>query len=538
MERNTLLAVILIAVVFILTPYYFEWISPPVITEEPSEFDNPAPISSDTQPEIVEANPVQQIVETDEKEKTYTISTPLYTADISSKNGGSITSFVLHEYQLHDSANVNLINSRNTDNLLISYRSVDGDLVSLNNIWEPAVYNKNLDVRSPGQALGFKTLVGGHTVEKTLVFNPDNYEIGINIDFARAKNTLSQGEYGLSWAGGLPSTEKNTKDDVSYFQGNALLGDELHSSSLSSDQITEDKLRGATKWAAIRSKYFASALIPENPGSGMLMGGIIEDGHPYFDYTLFNNVNEVTNITLFLGPLQKNHIENVGVGLEKIMNFGWGFFRPIAKVVLWSLKKMYDLIPNYGVVLILFSLIIKIIVYPLTKKSYQSSREMQAIQPLIASLKEKYKHDPKRLNQEQMKLFKEHGVNPLGGCLPLLLQMPLLVSLFIVFRSTIELRGQPFAWWITDLSSPDTIAFVAGFPINILPVFMAVTMFVQQKMMQPSAGSPGQNKMMLYFMNAFFLFIFYGFPSGLNLYYALFNLFTILQQKFLTPAAK
>ena len=137
-----------------------------------------------------------------------------------------------------------------------------------------------------------------------------------------------------------------------------------------------------------------------------------------------------------------------------------------------------------------------------------------------------------------MKLFKEHGVNPLGGCLPLLLQMPLLVSLFIVFRSTIELRGQPFAWWITDLSSPDTIAFVAGFPINILPVFMAVTMFVQQKMMQPSAGSPGQNKMMLYFMNAFFLFIFYGFPSGLNLYYALFNLFTILQQKFLTPAAK
>ncbi len=492
MERNTLLAVILIAVVFILTPYYFEWISPPVITEEPSEFDNPAPISSDTQPEIVEANPVQQIVETDEKEKTYTISTPLYTADISSKNGGSITSFVLHEYQLHDSANVNLINSRNTDNLLISYRSVDGDLVSLNNIWEPAVYNKNLDVRSPGQALGFKTLVGGHTVEKTLVLNPDNYEIGIN----------------------------------------------MHSSSLSSDQITEDKLRGATKWAAIRSKYFASALIPENPASGMLMGGIIEDGHPYFDYTLFNNVNEVTNITLFLGPLQKNHIENVGVGLEKIMNFGWGFFRPIAKAVLWSLKKMYDLIPNYGVVLILFSLIIKIIVYPLTKKSYQSSREMQAIQPLIASLKEKYKHDPKRLNQEQMKLFKEHGVNPLGGCLPLLLQMPLLVSLFIVFRSTIELRGQPFAWWITDLSSPDTIAFVAGFPINILPVFMAVTMFVQQKMMQPSAGSPGQNKMMLYFMNAFFLFIFYGFPSGLNLYYALFNLFTILQQKFLTPAAK
>lgn len=536
MERNTLLAVILIAVVFILTPYYFDYLDP--VENQVSSGEYPSVKQIEIPGEIVtETDDPIRVSATQTEEQFYSVSTLLYSAEISTKNGGSITSFSLHNYKYHDSLKVNLITGRNKNNLLIGFRTIDGDVVSLNNPWASGKGNSSLNLGSRSETLQFFTNVNGHAITKTLTFSPNSYEIGIDIDFARAREILSQGEYGLSWAGGLPTTEKNEKDDRSYFQGNALLGDELHSTKLSSKNITEDKLRGTTRWTAIRSKYFVSALIPSNPSNGAIVGGIIEDGHPYYSMTIMNNVSEVSSFTLYLGPLKKSLIEDLNVELEKIMNFGVWIFRHIAKGVLWALKKMYDFIPNYGVVLILFALIIKIIVYPLTKKTYQSSREMQAIQPLIAKIKEKYKHDPKRLNKEQMKLFKEHGVNPLGGCLPLLLQMPLLISLFIVFRSTIELRGQPFAFWITDLSAPDTIAMVGGFPINILPVFMALTMFIQQKMMQPTAGT-GQNKYMLYFMNVFFLFIFYTFPSGLNLYYALFNLFTILQQKFLTPAAK
>ena len=198
-------------------------------------------------------------------------------------------------------------------------------------------------------------------------------------------------------------------------------------------------------------------------------------------------------------------------------------------------------IPNYGLVLILFSVLVKIVVFPLTKKSYQSSKEMQALQPEIAKLKEKYKNNPQKLNKATIGLYKERGVNPLGGCLPILIQMPLLISLFQVFRSTIELRGAHFVGWITDLSAPDVVFRLPfsvplyGDGVAILPLIMGVTMFIQQKMMPTQAS--GQQVFMSYFMTGFFVLLFNGFPSGLNLYYTLFNVLTILQQKYLTPVA-
>ena len=190
--------------------------------------------------------------------------------------------------------------------------------------------------------------------------------------------------------------------------------------------------------------------------------------------------------------------------------------------------------------MIIFSLLVKILVYPLTKKSYESTQKMQAIQPEISALKEKYKNDQQKFSQAQISLFKERGVNPLGGCFPILLQMPLLFALFQVFRSTIELRGAPFVLWIKDLSAPDAIINlpfhipIYGGHIAVLPILMGVTMFIQQKMMPTQAS--GQQKFMSYFMTGFFTLLFNNFPSGLNLYYTLFNALTIVQQKFFTPA--
>ncbi len=145
-------------------------------------------------------------------------------------------------------------------------------------------------------------------------------------------------------------------------------------------------------------------------------------------------------------------------------------------------------------------------------------KAMGTLQPKLKALKEKHAKDPQKLNKATMALYKEEGVNPMGGCLPMLIQMPLLFALFQVFRSTIELRGEPFMLWVTDLSAPDTLLEIGGFPINILPLLMAVSMFIQQKMNPTSMGAgAGQQKSMMYFMNIFFIFIFYRLPSGLNL---------------------
>ncbi|MDD9887250.1 MAG: YidC/Oxa1 family insertase periplasmic-domain containing protein, partial [Candidatus Marinimicrobia bacterium] len=345
----------------------------------------------------------------------------------------------------------------------------------------------------------------------------------------------SRGQYIVSWAGGVASTEKNTKDEYTYFKGYAYLGDELLEPSAPEGRIETEKQTGNTRWTAVKTKYFISALIPETPAVGAEVLGSTVDGRPRFETRMRQNVSSSNRYSLYVGPLDYGRVESLGVGLENTMNLGWAIIRPLGRLVTWSLKKMYGIIPNYGLVVILFAVLVKIILNPLTKKQMVSTRKTQALQPQIQRLKEKYKNDPQKLNKAQMALFKEKGVNPLGGCLPLLLQMPILIAFFTVFRSTIEFRGAPFFGWINDLSQPDTLTTIGGFPLNVLPFLMGATMFLQQKYMSPTTGDGGQQKIMLYAMNVFFLFLFYSFPSGLNLYYSVFNILSIVQQKYFIP---
>lgn len=542
MDRKTLFAFLLIAVIILFTPAYYNLLYPPTA---PAESDTTAVKTRET---ISERDVFVEPIKTNSlpapvkaaKEKIYYVETDLYSATISSNNGGAITSFTLNNYTYLDNGLVQLINEDNRKNLLLSFRSIDGIQVELDGPWEPI---KNV---SPGYiqtdfSLEFKKAIGGIWIYKTLTFYPDSYIINVKTDFSSAESFLSQGVYNLSWSGGLPVTEKNVSDDLNYFNSYIYQGGELHSPDLSEEKTAkEDNVKGETAWAAIRSKYFVSALIPEFPGlAGQTSGYKRGDLERVYSVAISLSAYQHKNTRLYLGPLEYSRIKALGVDLDSIMNFGWSLIRPIAKLVHFLLIKMNTVIPNYGVVLILFSLLIKIVVYPLTKKSYESTQKMQAVQPQLNALKEKYKNDQKKMSQAQMALFKEHGVNPLGGCFPVLLQMPLLFSLFQVFRSTIELRGAPFVLWIKDLSSPDSIVDlpftipVYGDHIAVLPILMGITMFLQQKMMPTQAS--GQQKYMSYFMTIFFTLLFNNFPSGLNLYYTLFNLLTILQQKYLTP---
>ena len=559
MDRNTITAFLFIAIILILYPLYLEFITPEKIKTPDGNIQTGRQyeIATEKTTEKIETEHAEEraddryaVYDFPAEEKNITINSNLYQATISTIGGGSIVSFRLKHHLLKNDSTVNLIDDKNKRNLYLSFVSIDGDLIVLKKPWETDATLRKIDVTEKSETIVFQQKVlynnQNYLIEKRLTFHPNSYSIDLFLNLSELSDVIHLGNYAVTWSGGLPQTENNPKDELTYFGGYIYQAGKPYAFEKLSSGIKDDpsywgKVSGNTDWIAVRSKYFVSALIPET-GTGPVEVnlGKANDNQNIYNYKAHFQANDPgSKLSLYLGPLEYKRIKDLGVGLSSIMNFGIAPIRPISKGVLWLLKFLHQFIPNYGVVLVLFSILIKTLVYPLTKKSYQSTKEMQAIQPLVAELKEKHKKDPTKLNKATMALYKKHGVNPLGGCLPLLLQMPLLFALFQVFRSTIELRNAPFVFWINDLSSPDIIYHlpfslpVYGGHIAVLPLVMGVTMFLQQKMMPTQAS--GQQKFMSYFMTGFFILLFNNFPSGLNLYYTLFNVFTILQQKFLTP---
>ena len=549
MDRNTLLAFFLIALVLLFTPKYMEIFAPQPATVESAtpesqENNKPAtPPATKTQtPQPDKQNKTGSISNKHET-KTTNVETDLFTAKVSSVNGGSIQSFLLKDFLTADSLEVNTISRSKKNNLEIEIKDLNGEPVPLNGNWklnqEPGRTNLRLNKTLEYSLEVFK----GKFIKKSLSFSPDNYTVEINLDFSEIKDLIYR-DVRFSWKGGLSSTEKDSVDDKTYFKVAVYQGKEVEELKVKEGKSETKKLNGTTEWGAIRTKYFISALIPKSPESIRFaeISGKSTNQEEY-DLSFTFDCFQETSFTLYHGPLEYEKIKSLGVDLDEIMDFGWSFIRPISKGVLYSLTRMHDYIPNYGVVLIVFSLLVKILVYPLTKKSYQSTSAMQEIQPEVNKLREKFKNNPQKLNQATMQLYKTKGVNPLGGCLPMLLQMPLLFALFQVFRTTIELRNEPFIWWIKDLSAPDVIINLPfsiplyGDHIAFLPILMALSTYVQQKMMSGGIQQP-QQKMMQNVMMVFFFLIFNNFPSGLNLYYTLFNVLTIAQQKLIPNKPK
>ena len=548
MDKNTLLAFLLISIVLVLTPRYLELINPtqeqegqtqkksPQVSEELSE-DEFKPEKSTFKKE----KPLS--LNNSTPEKNTKIETALYIATISNVAGGSIKEFFIKGHKTPDSNMVNLINVGDMYGPIVEAKDLDGNPLDLATPWVLDSYEPTRPLSSSLTLSYKKEIFNNIVLYKHVTFNPDSYTINIDVDLSSAENNLYR-EVSIGWVNGLAVTEKNKTDDLTYFQSYVFQGGELEDFKTSESKSSGALYNGATSWVATRTKYFAAALVPSDPllvkRAGLSgIGGSVE----LYDLSLTYDSRDSLGVLLYLGPLEYDKIRELGVGLDEIMDFGWAFIRPISKGVLYVLTEMYKIIPNYGLVLIVFSFLIKILVYPLTKKSYQSTTAMQALQPEISKLKEKYKSNPQKLNQATMELYKKRGVNPLGGCLPMLLQMPLLFALFIVFRTTIELRSKPFVWWITDLSAPDKVLElpftipIYGSYVAALPILMVVSMFIQQKMMSGPSQQP-QQKMMQYTMSFFFFFIFNSFPSGLNLYYTLFNILTIAQQKLVKPEIK
>ncbi len=401
------------------------------------------------------------------------------------------------------------------------------DVVNLS-VYQTNAESITLSEFSPEKTVSFTLETpSGMKVQKDFTFYYDRYRIDFDASITDRSGNLADKKYYFNWGPGFG----NEKEQMEY----VFLGpmSYLNNQVMKHDPDDFDKefiFSGNLSWVCLQNKYFVSALLPKNGINGGRIGKN-PNGKLSVGVQLINNSNSsmTGNVTLFAGPKEENTLKSFNVHLEEAVDFGWfgNKFSWLVKPLLRALRFIYSYTHNYGVAIILITVVIKIIFFPLSQKSFRSMNEMKKVQPYIKIIQERYKDDKAMLNQEMMKIYKEHKVNPLGGCMPMLLQIPVFISLYSVLLVSIELRGAPFMLWIQDLSEKD--------PYYITPVLMGASMFVQQKM-TPTMGDPMQAKIMQ-FLPVIFTFMFLNFPVGLVIYWIVNNVLTIAQQYYMNNYA-
>lgn len=334
------------------------------------------------------------------------------------------------------------------------------------------------------------------------------------------------GSYGLRWELPLRTSESSVKIDRDAFRGLAFVDADLEEIALKKvkDGDRHD-FRGDIDWVGARSRYFLLALLPgDRRNLEVAISGSREGGEGQGFELLVKkrrvNAQEFTDVQkIVIGPLEYDELVSLDRYVDRAVDFGGSFLRPISRVIFAVMVWLRSFVPSYGVVIILISILVKALFWPLTHKSYESAAKMRALAPELTALKAKYQNNQQKQQQETMKVYKEHGVNPLGGCLPMLVQMPVLYAMFIVFRTTIAFRGQSFLGYIPDLSAPD--------PYWIMPLLMGVTMLAQARL---NPVTDANQRMMAYGMPVMFTFFFLNMPSGLVLYWTVSNVVTMGQQ--------
>ena len=549
MERNTILAFVLCLVVliiwFVMSPKQQDKV--PVVEEPQGKQETAKTESSERAipqppitPEVERGELKKEILPTKrETEKEILVETPLYKA-VFSNVGPTIKSFKLKNYQMTsdpDSPPVDMIDMKKS---LIPFLQLDFDqgpnTGNKGDVYHVKETSLNLNPESPPRDLVFSaTTPNGVTINQTFRIYPDRFPIDITVDLSNnATNDIE---------GNLKATLRNypPKDKKSYYSfiGLALLlNDELE--TIAVKKIEEDQIfSGRIGWVAYENDYFISAIIPDEQKTASFQGRYLSSGLLEAVY-----ISPLTVIpaqrglsvpfTIYLGPRDLSYLKPLQKKLELAINFGWTDI--IAKPLLYALLFFHKYVKNYGVAIILLTILIKMLFWPLTHKSYKSMKEMQKLQPLMAKIREKYKNNKEQMNKELMGLYKTYKVNPMGGCLPMLIQMPVFFALFRILGSSTELRHAPFFLWINDLSAPDRlfhfsfqIPFMSPpYGIPILTLLMGASMFLQQKM-TPTPGDPSQAKIMM-FLPIIFTFMFINFPSGLVLYWLTNNILSIGQQ--------
>jgi YidC/Oxa1 family membrane protein insertase len=405
-------------------------------------------------------------------------------------------------------------------------------------LYELGTSQEELQVTDQQQSIAFHfTNSEGITIKKEYTFSTDSYLIGLKITMVNGSDNNLDGKPSIK----IGNVVGDPNSRITFEGPMALMEGGLEEVKIK-DIAKKPELEGSFRWIGITDRYFMNVLIPEEPVSGtMKMERVGEDmviaKLVLPDTNIVQGGSETFSYKAFIGPKDTEMLAKANYDLSKAVNFG--MFDFLAKPFLWIMNQIYKFIPNYGIAIIILTLLTKIILWPLGNKSYKSMNDMKRMQPLMAEIREKYKDDKKKMNEETMALYRTYKINPMGGCLPMLVQLPVFLALYRMLYQAIELRHAPFFGWINDLSAPDRL-FHFGFSIPfmqppygipVLTVVMGATMFLQQKM-SPPPGDPTQAKMMM-FMPLIFTVIFINFPAGLVLYWLTNNIFSIAQQYYI-----
>ena len=547
MDKRTLLAVALSTLVIMVFSYFSpsqKPVQPPVGV--PSA-DKPA------QTEKQETTPGSEKlilpVDVPAEVKEITVDTDLYSAIFTTK-GGTLKKWDLKKHSYKDKNNKEMPVSLVSPGIPTPpvYILLDGELKDL-----PSTVNYSVDKDSVIFDSNSNTLTfyyadssRGLSIKKVFTFYKDSYKVDLATEVKGVQS------YKVALGSGFGVFER---EGTWVHIGPVLLRDadkiDLEAGNLedigtikrwltgrkSSDTV---EYKGNIRWIAEEDKYFASALVSLSKNTEAVIwdrGNAGDNKNKGADIAYVVS-GEKGDFLLYAGPKRYELLKTFNVGLEHIIDFG--FFSIIARPLFWLLKFFYNVMGNYGWAIIVLTIVTRIPFIPLINKGQKSMKKLQEIQPHMTALKEKYKNDPQKMQKEVMEIYRKHKVNPMGGCLPMLIQMPVFFALYKILLIAIELRGTPFIWWIKDLSAPDRLPIGIQIPyvgdgIPVLTLLMGASMFIQQKM-TPSAMDPKQAKMMM-LMPVIFTFMFLTFPSGLVIYWLVSNVLGIVQQYYVNKKA-
>ena len=555
MDKKTILAVVLSLTVFLAYQMFFATPPPP---KQAAPAQESKQVSKDTaaKPPATPATAAapKSAAEKEAAPKDIKVETENYTA-IFSTRGGALKSFQLKGYQKEctectddiypkiknfvtgqnqpakakskDLIELVAVNEAMPYPLAITFPETAAEIAA-DSIYDADVIKLDMKNAKEKQRLVFSRIFNGKIkVEKIFTFNPDNYSIALDVKVSNLTDTPMTQIPHLNWYQYVDP--KRVEDSYGHEGPVAYVSKSIKRKKVS-DISTDTNLGPDVSWGGFENKYFMALIIPQDPSLTSINMSKDSSNMVSLDIKRTKSIippdqSGLFSYALFIGPKDYTLLKKQGISLEEAIEFD--SFIPGLKwlsiALLFFVRFLHQYFSNYGVAIIILTILIKIIFWPLGNISYRSMKEMQKLQPKINELKEKYKNDKSKIGQETMAMYRSHKVNPMSGCLPILIQIPVFIGLYNTLLYAIELRHSPFFWWIQDLSAKD--------PYYITPIIMGATQFIQQKM-TPTVGDPMQAKIML-LMPVVFTFIFLNFPAGLVIYWLLNNVLSIGQQYYI-----
>lgn len=523
MEKRLIVFLILSLAIIFAYPFFMErMVGPapetPKVTQAPTEATPKSPPSSPPQESVPVGGPVVE----EKNAKVKVIESDLYRI-VLSNIGGTIKEWQLKKYtkksETGEAVPIELLQDDvKTLPLTVFTQEEPNGSKQLYSLDEKTI---QLSPEKPMEVVSLTTVgPDGRKITKELTFHNDHYLVDTRITtegYPEGYKISLGTNFGINnWA-----VEFGGSIGAATYVNSELIKD------AESDVNGTVAHEGEVLWTALQDKYFISALIPKEVGQTSAVT-LEKEGAQQIRVDLKIPAEQAgqKQFGIYAGPKEYDRLAQIGAGLQESIDFGWfimGSWAPVrfvAKPIYFILRFFHQFTHNYGVAIILVTVLVKVLFFPITRKSLASMKDMAAIQPKVAALRKKYAGDREKMNRELMNLYKEHQINPFGGCLPMLAQIPVFIALFNVLYTTIDLRQAPFMFWIQDLSDKD--------PFYVLPVIMGISMFFQQ-WTQPTTMDPMQAKIML-FLPVIYTFFFLNFPSGLVLYWLVNNILTIGQQ--------